>query len=61
VAFVVPRFVRSVGIIGKAPVTLSCPSVRPSACVNAAPTGRISVKFDTGDFYENMLRKPTFG
>jgi hypothetical protein len=51
----------------------SCPSVCPSlrlpaspfahlsACVSAAPTGQSSVKFDTGDFYENLWRKSRFG
>ena len=27
-----------------------CPSVRPSECISAAPTGGTSVRFDTGDF-----------
>jgi len=27
-----------------------------SACFGAAPTRRISIKFDTGDFYENLSR-----
>ena len=31
-----------------------CPSVRPSAFISAVPTGRISVRFDIEDFYENM-------
>jgi hypothetical protein len=35
--------------------------VRLSACVRAAPTGRIFMKFDTGDFYENLSRKSGFG
>jgi hypothetical protein len=37
-------------------VSLSlCSSVRPSAaCISAAPTGRISVKIDIGDFHENL-------
>ena len=34
-----------------------CLSVRLSACNRAAPTGRLSVRFDTGDFYENLARK----
>jgi hypothetical protein len=31
-----------------------CLSVCPSACISAVPTGRIFVKFDIGDFYENL-------
>jgi hypothetical protein len=30
----------------------SCPSVRQCICISAAPSGRISVKFDIGDFDE---------
>ena len=30
------------------------PSVRPSACIHVAPTGRISVESDNGYFYENV-------
>ena len=33
-----------------------CPSVRPSACNDLAPTGRIFVKFYIG---ENFFRKST--
>ena len=36
------------------------PSVRPSAYISAAPTGQISVKFDTADFYENRSIKSRF-
>lgn len=36
-------------------------SVRLSACNSAPPTGRIYVKFDTGDCYKNTSRKPKFG
>ena len=40
----------------------SCPfvhlSVRPSACISATPTGRISVKFDICDVNENVLEIP---
>jgi hypothetical protein len=32
-------------------------SVRLSACISAAPNGRISVKFDTGDHYEKSVEK----
>jgi len=32
-----------------------CPSIRPSAFISAVPTGRISVRFDVEDFYENVL------
>lgn len=36
-------------------------SSRRSACIRAAPTGRIWVKFDIGSFYENLLRNSKFG
>jgi len=32
------------------------PSVRLSACISPAPTGRIYVKYYTGDFYGNICR-----
>jgi hypothetical protein len=32
-----------------------------SACISVAATGWISVKFDTGDIYENLLRKSKRG
>jgi hypothetical protein len=35
-----------------------CPSVRPSAWNNSAPTGRIFMKLDLWVFFENLLRKP---
>jgi hypothetical protein len=39
----------------------SCPSVSPSpTCISAAPTLRISVKFDNGDFYVNLSTKSKF-
>jgi hypothetical protein len=28
-------------------------SIRLSACISAVPAGRITVKFDIGDLYEN--------
>jgi hypothetical protein len=37
-----------------------CPFCQ-SACIRAAPTGRIFVKFDTGHFYENRSRKFKYG
>ena len=39
---------------------LVCPSVRPSAWYNSAPTGRISTKFDIWLFFENLSRKCRF-
>jgi hypothetical protein len=39
----------------------SFPSICLSACISAAPTGRISVKFDIGEFFENLSRKPDLG
>jgi len=38
-----------------------CLSLRPCACINAAPTVWISVKLHIGYFYENMSRNPKFG
>jgi hypothetical protein len=35
--------------------------VRLPACISAAPTGRISVKFDIRYVYENLLRNFRFG
>ena len=32
-------------------------SVRPSVCIGAGPTRRISVEFNTGDSYENSVKK----
>jgi hypothetical protein len=44
------------------PVCLSvCLSVRQSACVSAAPTGQISVNFDSKNFYKNLLSTSKFG
>ena len=37
------------------------PSVRLSTYISAAPTGRISVKFDIGDIYEILSMKSKFG
>ena len=37
-----------------------CPSVRPSAWNNSAPTGRIVMKVDIWVFFENLLRKFKF-
>ena len=34
-----------------------CPSVRPSAWSNPAPSRRIFIEFDICLFFENMLRK----
>jgi hypothetical protein len=36
----------------------SCPSVRLSACTSVAAIGRISVNFDSVDFYVNLSIKP---
>ena len=37
-----------------------CLSVRPSSWNNAAPTGRIFMKFNVRTFYENLSRKFRF-
>jgi hypothetical protein len=34
-------------------------SVRPSACIRAAPTGRIYVKFGNGEFYKKNRKQKT--
>ena len=36
-------------------------TVYPSACNTATSTGRVSVKFDIGNFYENLSRNSKFG
>jgi hypothetical protein len=41
--------------------TINFVSVRLSSCIGASPTGRISVKFDVGDFYGNLLGKSPAG
>jgi len=38
-----------------------CPSVLLFACIGAAPTGRTSVKFDTGGFIEDLSTSSTLG
>ena len=38
----------------------SCPSVRQAAVWNSTPTGRILMKCDILDFFENLLRKVKF-
>ena len=30
----------------------------PSACITSAPNGRISMKFDIGDFHQNLPANP---
>lgn len=35
--------------------------LRLSAMYRSVPTGRISVEFDTGDFYENLSEKSKIG
>lgn len=35
-----------------------CPSVLLSACISPAPTEEVFVKFDVGDFWECLQRKP---
>lgn len=35
--------------------------VRPPACITAAPSGWICMKFDIGDFYELLSRKSRCG
>jgi hypothetical protein len=45
----------------KAPVTFVVPpTIYLSAHISTAPTGGISLKFDTGDFYEKLSRKSKF-
>jgi hypothetical protein len=36
-------------------------SVGLSACISAAATGRISVKFNTGGLYVHLVTKPKIG
>jgi hypothetical protein len=42
-------------------LALWCSCFCPSACIGAARTGRILVKFDIGMFYENLLWIYRFG
>jgi len=48
--------------IGKSAYQLRhvCPSVYLCAVISAAPTGRVFVKFDIGDFCENMSKNSRF-
>jgi hypothetical protein len=39
----------------------SCVHPSASARISAAPTGRVAVKFDIGDYYHNLLRNSEFG
>lgn len=56
---------RRLPIAMKAPFTFVMyvlPSIRLSACITSAPTERIFMKFDIGDFYyETLSRKFKFG
>jgi hypothetical protein len=52
-------FVSDVFLFGLSFVMSIRPSGSLSVCISAAAsTGRIFVKFDIGDFYENLLRNP---
>ena len=44
----------------KRQVTLSCPSVCPSALNNSVPTGRIFERFGIRGFFENLSTNPSF-
>jgi hypothetical protein len=55
------RFFGALAYSQKAPISFVMLSVRLSAFIIAAPTGRISVKFDIGDYYENVSIKSKFG
>jgi len=54
---------------GKAPFNFVCPPIYLSAClrvhfskrISASSTARTYVKFDIGNFYENLSRKPKLG
>ena len=53
-----------VRLVAEVPIALfmySCPSDRLAECMSAAPTGRIYVEFDVGNFYENLPRCFKFG
>jgi len=47
-------------IVAKASISFFM-SARLSVYISAAPTGRIYVKFGTGDFYEHLSRKCKLG
>jgi hypothetical protein len=57
--FVYTAFVGAFAKLRKVTVG-SVMSVRPSAWNNAAPTGRIFMKFDIGTFFENLSRNSKF-
>ena len=50
-------FLRRGRVVLKKPLNLSCPFAHLSACISAAPFGRISLQFYSADFYENLSRK----
>jgi hypothetical protein len=65
---VVPLVLKQIAYSGKVPMTFVmsdrrtvCLCVRLVACISAAPTRRMSVKFGIGNFYENLSRKYVFG
>jgi hypothetical protein len=42
---------------GKRLLRSSCLPVRPTACIDSAPNGRISIKFDIAAFHKNLSAK----
>jgi len=60
--FILHRILCSFKEIAKKHLLASlCTSVCLSACISAVPTGRIFVKFDTGNFNENPPINSRFG
>jgi len=45
----------------KVPNSFACLSLRPYACISAAPIGGISLKFHIGDLHEDLLKKSKLG
>jgi hypothetical protein len=52
--------IRLLRIVVNNALVLSCPSVHPSAHINAAANGKNSLKLYTGDFYENLSSRSKF-
>ena len=42
-------------------ITVICLSVHLAVSISATPIGSINVKYDIGDFFENLTRKSKFG
>ena len=57
----IERFLALLHSCKKYLLDLSCRYIFLSVSIRSAPIGWIFVKFDIGDFYQNMLTKHKFG